>query len=41
MGIVNCTDDSFYDGSRVLGDDAVERGRAMVEAGAAIIDVGW
>jgi dihydropteroate synthase len=40
MGIVNCTDDSFYDGSRVLGDDAVERGRAMVEAGAAIIDVG-
>ena len=40
MGIVNCTDDSFYEGSRALGDDAVERGRAMVEAGAAIIDVG-
>ena len=40
MGIINCTDDSFYAGSRSLGDDAVERAHAMVEEGAAIIDVG-
>ena len=40
MGIVNCTDDSFYDGSRSLGDAAVDRACAMVEAGAAVIDVG-
>lgn len=40
MGIVNCTDDSFYEGSRFLGDAAVDHATAMVEQGAAIIDVG-
>lgn len=40
MGIINCTDDSFYENSRFLGNDAVERGCSMVKAGAAIIDVG-
>lgn len=40
MGIVNCTDDSFYEGSRFLGDAAVDRATAMVEQGASIIDVG-
>lgn len=40
MGIINCTDDSFYDGSRFVGDAAVERGRAMAEEGASILDVG-
>jgi len=40
MGIINCTDDSFYRGSRFLGDAAVERAHAMVEHGASIIDVG-
>ncbi len=40
MGIVNCTDDSFYAGSRVEGEAAVAAGREMVAAGASIIDVG-
>ena len=40
MGIVNCTDDSFYEGSRVGGASAVERGQAMVACGADLIDVG-
>ncbi len=40
MGIVNCTDDSFYEGSRSGGEGAVERAVAMVGEGAAIIDVG-
>ncbi|NKB88786.1 MAG: dihydropteroate synthase [Acidobacteria bacterium] len=40
MGILNCTPDSFYDGSRIHGDDAIARGVAMVQEGAAIIDVG-
>lgn len=41
MGIVNTTPDSFSDGGEALGfDDALARALAMVEAGAAIIDVG-
>jgi dihydropteroate synthase len=40
MGIVNCTDDSFYEGSRFVGEAAVEQAQAMVEQGASIIDVG-
>ena len=40
MGIINCTEDSFYGSSRLLGDDAVDRACSMVKAGAAIIDVG-
>lgn len=40
MGIVNCTDDSFYQGSRFLGEAAVERAHMMCEQGASIIDVG-
>ncbi|HSW31726.1 MAG TPA: dihydropteroate synthase [Longimicrobiales bacterium] len=41
MGIVNLTPDSFSDGG-LLGDleAALDRGRAMVSAGAAILDVG-
>lgn len=42
MGILNVTPDSFSDGGE-LGDDpahAVARGRAMVAAGAALLDVG-
>lgn len=42
MGIVNMTPDSFYDGG-VFGVDvgmAVEHALGMVEAGAAIIDIG-
>ncbi len=41
MGIVNVTPDSFSDGGTALDpDDAVERGRAMLGAGAAVLDVG-
>jgi dihydropteroate synthase len=41
MGILNCTPDSFYPGSRVVEtDEAVRRARAMIQAGADILDVG-
>ena len=41
MGILNTTPDSFSDGGRFLSPDAaVERGAAMLDEGADIIDVG-
>ena len=40
MGIVNCTPDSFYSGSRRQGANAVDEGLRMVDEGADIIDVG-
>ena len=41
MGIVNLTDDSFYEGSRCAGvDAALARIGAMLEEGADIIDLG-
>ena len=41
MGILNVTDDSFYSGSRVAAPaDLISRARAMLDAGAAILDVG-
>ncbi|MBH34780.1 MAG: dihydropteroate synthase [Euryarchaeota archaeon] len=40
MGIVNATDDSFFEGSRTSGTAAVERGLAMWDAGATWVDVG-
>jgi dihydropteroate synthase len=41
MGILNVTDDSFYEASRApLAEDAVNRARFMVSSGADIIDVG-
>ena len=41
MGILNLTDDSFYDGGRYSDPQAaVRRARQMVEEGADIIDVG-
>lgn len=41
MGVVNVTPDSFSDGGRyATPDDAIARGRALRDAGAAIIDVG-
>lgn len=41
MGVLNATPDSFYDGGRYCDPRvAVERGLAMVEEGAAIVDVG-
>jgi dihydropteroate synthase len=41
MGVVNVTPDSFSDGGRYLeADAAVEHGLALMEEGAAILDVG-
>ncbi|RLP71837.1 dihydropteroate synthase [Mycetocola tolaasinivorans] len=41
MGVLNVTPDSFSDGGRYLApEDAIARGRALVAAGAAIVDVG-
>ena len=40
MGIVNATDDSFFEGSRSVGEAAVRRGLAMWDAGATWVDVG-
>lgn len=41
MGIVNVTPDSFFDGGHFFGAaEAIERGRAMRQAGAEILDVG-
>lgn len=41
MGIINVTPDSFYEGSRVEGEqEIVETAVAMLKDGAAILDVG-
>lgn len=41
MGVVNCTPDSFYEGSRASTSDlAVERALKMVDEGADILDIG-
>ncbi len=41
MGVLNVTPDSFSDGGRFLKpDDALLHGRAMIKAGADLIDVG-
>ena len=41
MGVINVTPDSFSDGGEALDPAAaLERGRAMMETGAAILDVG-
>lgn len=41
MGVLNCTPDSFYAGSRVPGlQPAIDAGKRMLEAGATLLDVG-
>lgn len=40
MGVVNCTPDSFYDGSRFDGRNAAQMAVMMMEQGADIIDLG-
>lgn len=41
MGIINVTPDSFYKGSRVIGEkEIVEKAISMINDGAAILDVG-
>ncbi len=40
MGIVNVTPDSFSDGGKYTGEDAVRHARSLVEAGTNILDFG-
>ncbi len=40
MGIINCTNDSFYAPSRAMADIAVEKALEAVASGAAIVDFG-
>ncbi len=40
MGVINANDDSFYEGSRFKGKDAIKKIEQMIEDGANIIDVG-
>ncbi len=41
MGVVNCTPDSFYERSRAPStEEAVSVGRAMVDEGADLLDIG-
>lgn len=41
MGILNVTPDSFFSGSRAMGDEAIaRRAHTLVSEGAAIIDIG-
>lgn len=40
MGVVNVNSDSFYSGSRFLGDDAIKQIKKLILEGADIIDIG-
>lgn len=40
MGIVNANEDSFYQGSRFVGNAAIERIETMISEGAEMIDLG-
>lgn len=40
MGILNCTPDSFFSGSRVSAAEIVVRAEQMLEQGATILDIG-
>ena len=40
MGVINANDDSFFEGSRFLSNDAIGQIEQMIEDGANIIDIG-
>jgi len=40
MGVINANDDSFFEGSRFLEDDAIKQIKQMMSDGADIIDIG-
>ncbi|SFZ98449.1 Alternative dihydrofolate reductase 2 / Dihydropteroate synthase [hydrothermal vent metagenome] len=40
MGVINANDDSFFEGSRFVSDDAINQIELMISEGADIIDVG-
>ena len=40
MGVINANDDSFFEGSRFMADDARIQIEKMIDEGASIIDIG-
>ncbi len=40
MGVINANDDSFFEGSRFIAQDAISQIKKMIEEGAHIIDIG-
>ena len=40
MGVINANDDSFFEGSRFRGNEAVKQIENMIQQGAQIIDIG-
>ena len=40
MGVINANEDSFFEGSRFVADEAVEQIKTMIEQGASIVDIG-
>ncbi len=40
MGVINANDDSFFEGSRFVAEDAIIQCEKMIEEGASIIDIG-
>ncbi len=40
MGVINANDDSFFEGSRFVAEDAITQIKKMIEDGANIIDIG-
>jgi len=40
MGVINANDDSFFEGSRFVSEDAIIQCEKMIEEGASIIDIG-
>lgn len=40
MGIINTNDDSFFEGSRFVAQDALLKCQKMIDEGASIIDIG-
>ena len=40
MGVINANDDSFFNGSRFKGNEAIKQIEKMIEEGADIIDIG-
>ncbi len=40
MGIINANDDSFFDKSRFMGDEAIKKIKQMIDDGADMIDIG-
>ena len=40
MGVINANDDSFFEESRFIAEDAVTQCEKMIEEGASIIDIG-